>query len=79
MSIFPDKNYIDDTALTATDPGTAELRVALSRMILAHQAPCGGKPTEDQLRAIMFQSGAAVTAILMAMRDACKAFAELQH
>ena len=79
MSIFSDYNYLSDATGAAVSPQTSELRAAISKMMLAHEATAGCKPNEEQLRAIMFHSGAAATAIIMAMSDACKAFAEVSH
>jgi len=79
LSIFPEKNYIDDARVTAQSHHTAELRSALSRLIRSHEATAGCKPTEQQVNDIARQSGAAVTAIMLAMSKSCLAFAEVAH
>lgn len=65
--------------LEAVIPDISELRTALLAVLIAHQATCGCKPTAEQMDVIARHSGAAVMAIMSAMKDAAMTHAEAQH
>lgn len=55
------------------------LQTALARLLLAHDALRGCKPTTEQLDRIAFQSGVAVTAIMQAFNDTARHEQEHVH
>lgn len=62
-----------------TGPDTSDLQTAMSAVLIAHRATDGCKPTDDHMDAICRRSGAAVMAIMLAMKDASIAHAESAH
>lgn len=78
MSIFPTTDT-NDVLIIPTGPQFDGLRTTLTALMDAHSATSGCKPNYQQINALSYHSGAAVTAIMQALGVSARQYAEEQH